>query len=95
MKNVLLIFSFFFLVSFITDGATQEPAQNDSDNLNYQIEQPGTITFTEGAKIKGKVDKPQVIIFLPKEKTYYKDITLERSFEKELMEPLPFVHVQE
>jgi hypothetical protein len=57
----------------------------------YRIEKPGTITFTVGAKIKGKVEKPQVVIFLPKDRTHYQEITLERNFREDLLEPLPFV----
>jgi hypothetical protein len=61
----------------------------------YMIEQPGIITFTEGAKIKGKVDKPQVLIFLPKEKSFYKEVQLQRSFINDLLEPLPFIPIIE
>lgn len=56
----------------------------------YRIEQPGTITFTVGVKISGKVEKPQVMIFLPKEKTLYREETFSRSFKQEIAEPLPF-----
>jgi hypothetical protein len=56
----------------------------------YKIEKPGTITFTVGVKIKGKVEKPQVMIFLPKEKPVYKEHALDRSFSAELAEPLDF-----
>ncbi len=63
----------------------------DSMVQEYRIEKPGTITFTVGARIKGKVEKPQVMIFLPKEKAHYQEITLERTFEQDLLEPLPFM----
>lgn len=63
----------------------------DTTVQEYRIEKPGTITFTVGARIKGKVEKPQVMIFLPKEKVHYQEITLERSFKQDLLEPLPFV----
>lgn len=56
----------------------------------YRIDEPGTITFTVGIKISGKVEKPQVMIFLPKEKTLYREELLTRSFKDELMQPLPF-----
>ncbi|MBN1309456.1 MAG: hypothetical protein JXA18_16170 [Chitinispirillaceae bacterium] len=56
----------------------------------YRIDQPGTITFTVGVKISGKVEKPQVMIFLPKEKTLYRKEVLTRSFSDELSQPLPF-----
>jgi hypothetical protein len=56
----------------------------------YRIDEPGTITFTVGVKISGKVEKPQVMIFLPKEKTLYREEEFTRSFKEELMQPLPF-----
>ncbi|MBN1128639.1 MAG: hypothetical protein JXA71_06615 [Chitinispirillaceae bacterium] len=56
----------------------------------YRIDQPGTITFTVGMVIKGKVEKPQVMIFLPKEKTYFRQRSFTHSFRDALGEPLPF-----
>ncbi len=59
------------------------------DGQGYRIDKPGTITFTVGVKIKGKVEKPQVMIFLPKEKPAYKEVTITHSFYDDIMEPLP------
>ncbi len=70
---------------------TTDNENPDSTMQGYRIEKPGTITFTVGARIKGKVEKPQVMIFLPKERIHYQEITLERSFKQDLLEPLPFV----
>jgi len=61
----------------------------------YRIDQPGTITFTVGVKIKGKVEKPQVMIFLPKEKPVYRKITFERSFIDDIKKPLPYEPIVE
>ena len=61
----------------------------------YRIDQPGTITFTVGVKISGKVEKPQVMIFLPKEKTLYRDEKLTRSFSEEIQQPIPFSAITE
>lgn len=57
---------------------------------SYRVDKPGTITFTVGVKIKGKVEKPQVVIFLPKEKPVYRPVTLEKSYVKDIMKPLRF-----
>ena len=73
-------------------------SDTESDSVEeqgYRIEQPGTITFTVGVKIKGKVEKPQVMIFLPKEKTVYREIKFERSFLEDLADPLPFTPIIE
>jgi len=56
----------------------------------YRIDQPGTITFTIGMVIKGKVEKPQVMIFLPKEKSFFREQEFSHSFREELSRPLPF-----
>lgn len=71
---------------------SQDSASSEQDEKNqiYKIEKPGTITFTVGVKIKGKVEKPQVMIFLPKEKSIYKEHELDRSFSSELSQPLDF-----
>jgi hypothetical protein len=60
----------------------------------YRIDKPGTITFTVGVKIKGKVEKPQVMIFLPKEKPYYNKATFAYSFMDDIMKPLPFTGIE-
>jgi hypothetical protein len=60
----------------------------------YRIDKPGTITFTVGVKIKGKVEKPQVMIFLPKEKPFYQKATFSYSFVDDIMKPLPFAPVE-
>ena len=59
------------------------------EGASYRIDKPGTITFTVGVKIKGKVEKPQVMIFLPKEKPLYREISIKHSFYSDIMEPLP------
>jgi len=67
--------------------SVQKPVAEGSD---YVVEQPGTITFKHGIVIVGKVEKPQVLIFLPKEKSYYRDIAFARSFAEDIAQPLPF-----
>jgi hypothetical protein len=76
-------------------GAKPDTIKTNSqkDKTDYLIEQPGTITFTVGVKILGKVEKPQVVIFLSKEKTTYRDISFTYSFEKNIEKPLPFVPI--
>jgi hypothetical protein len=70
------------------------PCQDNTkkDDQGYRIDKPGTITFTVGVKIKGKVEKPQVVIFLPKEKPYYRETEITHSFLNDIMEPLPLKH---
>lgn len=76
--------------------AKPESSRADSASAPaFRIDQPGTITFTVGMVIKGKIEKPQVIIFLPKEKTYYRDLKFTHSFAGELSDPLPFTPVLE
>lgn len=88
---VIMVLLLTFTVWAEENKDTLEMENQDSTVKEYQIEKPGTITFTVGAKIKGKVEKPQVMIFLTKERVHYKEITLDRSFQQDLLEPLPFV----
>jgi len=88
---VIVLLSLTFFVWAEENKNTLEMEIPDSTVKEYRIEKPGTITFTVGAMIKGKVEKPQVMIFLPKERVYYQEITLERSFQQDLLEPLPFI----
>ncbi|MFP4415825.1 MAG: hypothetical protein ACLFSB_00985 [Chitinispirillaceae bacterium] len=93
MKTYLIGIVVFILCHL--SGWAQQPSasfQEDSSQVSqgYQIDKPGTITFTMGVKIKGKVEKPQVMIFLPKEKTWNKEMEFERSFKDDLMSPLPY-----
>jgi hypothetical protein len=85
-------------------AATEAPApqtppkpqgQDSTEQAGYRIEQPGTITFTVGMVIKGKIEKPQVMIFLPKEKTMYREQKFSHSFAEDLGEPLPFTPILE
>ena len=69
--------------------------QDSTDRAGYRIDQPGTITFTVGMVIKGKIEKPQVMIFLPKEKTFYREQKFSHSFNDDLAEPLPFAPILE
>lgn len=94
-KLFILIFLTYTFTWGVEEEQKPDSLKQDSDSTQqlYRVEKPGTITFTIGAKIKGKVEKPQVMIFLPKEKTHYRQIILERSFKEDLFEPLPFVPV--
>jgi hypothetical protein len=81
------------LVVFVPVGAQaqdQDNAKASQDGKGYRIDKPGTITFTVGIKIKGKVEKPQVMIFLPKERPVYNKATFSMSFQDDIMKPLPF-----
>lgn len=94
MKRLNATMMVLFCAAAILLGAddAQEAASAKSD---YVVDKPGTITFTHGLVIVGKVEKPQVMIFLPKEKSYYREIEFRRSFSDEMAQPLPFAPVIE
>ena len=83
------------LVPAFSNAASGDSTATAESGNGYRIEQPGTITFTVGVKISGKVEKPQVMIFLPKEKTLYRNEVPRRSFYNELIQPLPFTPLSE
>ena len=88
-----LLILFICLLLHAGSEATQNLPAAPKDTVaqqGYRIVQPGTITFTVGMVIKGKVEKPQVMIFLPKEKSYFREQEFSHSFREELSTPLPF-----
>jgi hypothetical protein len=96
MKLLIKMCKLVIVVTGMAGAGSVLAVQPAADTLGqaeqgYRIDQPGTITFTVGVKISGKVEKPQVIIFLPKEKTLYRNEKFDRSFKEELSEPLPFI----
>ncbi|MDG5813614.1 hypothetical protein QA601_00850 [Chitinispirillales bacterium ANBcel5] len=83
----LLLVAMLFLYSY--------PAwSNEEEGFSYKIEKPGTITFTVGAQISADVHKPQVIIFLPKEEIYYRDIKMTHSFTEQISKPLSLKRIR-
>jgi hypothetical protein len=93
MKPLKFLLTLLFLIclSYSDQKSKDSVSVNDSSgSQGYRIDQPGTITFTVGVKIKGKVEKPQVMIFLPKEKTIYREIEFSKTYKEDLMTPLPF-----
>jgi len=63
----------------------KERAISEKDNI---VRRPGEITFTVGAVIEGKVEKPQVIIVFPKEKPKNDTLVFDNSFRSEMLKPL-------
>ncbi len=95
MIGILLVLLSISIAGAPADAPVGTRTDSTKTEQGYRIDQPGTITFTVGVKISGKVEKPQVMIFLPKEKTLYREEVLTRSFSEELAQPLPFTPVIE
>ena len=72
-----------------------ETTTKTDEDIEYEVEQLGTITFTVGVKIKGKLEKPQVVIFLPKGKSQFRKMDFSYSFKKDIYKPLPLNPVEE
>lgn len=73
----------------IAKGAAADTSKSRrSDQQGYVLRRPGEITFTTGAVIEGKVEKPQVMIILPKEKTQADSILFDQSFRAQMLKPL-------
>ena len=94
MRAVLSVLLVLSCMANTIRAQKQSDVQSGSEK-GYTIEEPGTITFKVGLKIKGKVAKPQVVIFLPKEETIQRDMSFERSFTDNIMESLPFVPIMD
>ncbi|MCU0608805.1 MAG: hypothetical protein MUF22_03430 [Chitinispirillaceae bacterium] len=88
-----LLASFMLLLSVNMTSAAVPASPDSTARQEYSIDQPGTITFRVGMVIKGKIEKPQVVIFLPKEKPYFREFKVTHSFVDDLNDPLPFVPI--
>jgi hypothetical protein len=97
MKKMVPILCLMLLFTGLRASAqtSLDSIASPDDKSGYKIDKPGTITFTVSLVIKGKAEKPQVVIFLPKEKSLYEPMTFNRSFIKDIMKPLPLVPVTE
>jgi|WetSurMetagenome_2_1015567.scaffolds.fasta_scaffold00479_15 hypothetical protein len=68
----------------------REASKKTPSERGHKVDKPGTITFTEGLSVKSKVEKPQMMIFLYKEKPVYRKEEASMSFLRDIMKPLPF-----
>lgn len=91
VKKTLLMVLCAVLMSVVIVRAAETGASKQVSEAGYRIDEPGTITFTVGLKIKGKIEKPQVMIFLPKEKSIYREVEFTHSFAEDIEKPLPFI----
>ncbi len=98
-KNMVKYFKFIFsilIVFSICFSIEPDSSQiNKEQKGDYQMVEPGTISFTVGVKIKGKFEKPQVLIFLVKEKSQYREMNFSYSFKEDILTPLPFIPIKE
>lgn len=92
---IVFLFCWLRAITVYADTVQPDSGTVEDAGRGYKIEEPGTITFTVGVKISGKVEKPQVVIFLLKEKTLYRNELFERSFYERHGELLPFTPIVE
>jgi len=82
--------------SFETGSATPRGAKGEvSSSANaaedeFIIKKPGEITFTTGIVIEGRVEKPQVMLVLTKERVKMEELNFEQSFVRNITEPLRY-----
>jgi hypothetical protein len=93
--KTLFLVLFTASIAFSQDSDQKITSDEDDEDIQYEVEQLGTITFTVGVKIKGKFEKPQVIIFLPKGKSQFREMDFSYSFKKDIYKSLPFKPIKE
>ncbi|OGS37574.1 MAG: hypothetical protein A2293_00195 [Elusimicrobia bacterium RIFOXYB2_FULL_49_7] len=71
-------------------AAVAEKAATGRSNENYVIRKPGEITFTTGIVIEGRVEKPQVMLILTKERIRLDPVLFRRSFLKDITRSLQY-----
>jgi hypothetical protein len=86
MNKVLFLLTFFAIIL----GQTP-PNSEDED---FVIKKPGEITFTSGIIIEGRVEKPQVLLIMTKEKTKLPPLKLNASMIRFIEEPVNISSVQ-
>jgi hypothetical protein len=69
-------------------GGKPAAAGDPADRDDFVIRKPGEITFTTGIVIEGRVEKPQVMLILTKERIKLQPVTFERSFVNRVTEPV-------
>lgn len=90
--KILIVISLCVSIALAQDS---DQGSNNDEDIEYEVEQLGTITFTVGMKIKGKLEKPQVVIFLPKGNSQFRKMDFSYSFKKDIYKPLPLNPVKE
>lgn len=72
----------------LIQGLANAAAQAGQDE--FVIKKPGEITFTTGIVIEGRVEKPQVMLVLSKEKIRIADEAFKNSFLSRITRPLQY-----
>jgi len=84
---VACIFFLLFLSSLLW-GQTTNKNEVAADPNDFVIKKPGEITFTSGIIIEGRVEKPQVLLIMTKEKTKLPALKLNSSMIRFIEEPV-------
>ncbi|MBL8026755.1 MAG: hypothetical protein JNL74_10115 [Fibrobacteres bacterium] len=77
-----------FLLLMTALVIAQKSASANSAEDEAVIKKPGEITFTSGIVIEGRVEKPQVLLIMSKEKTKLPELKLNASMIKFIEEPV-------
>jgi hypothetical protein len=80
MNKMILLLLFAALLL----GQTTPKSEDD----DFVIKKPGEITFTSGIIIEGRVEKPQVLLIMTKEKTKLPPLKLNSSMIRFIEEPV-------
>jgi len=86
MSKALMIF--FLWLTLALNLSLAQFFEEDQDKAEYYFQKPGELVFIKGTVIKGKVERPQVMIIIQKEKIKKTEKKLKRSFRKEILKPL-------
>ncbi|MFH1761386.1 MAG: hypothetical protein ABIA63_09840 [bacterium] len=76
------------IAGFLLSGKMIAQENNIEDKGLYKMDKPGTITFKTGTEIVAKTEKPQVEIFIEKEKPKLLKVMEEPSLVNLIEKPL-------
>ncbi len=92
MKSIFMIIIFMISLAgaqMSVPVKNKAPAGEPKDD-DFIIKKPGEITFTSGIVIEGRVEKPQVMLVLTKEKIKSDPSSYKQSFLKNITDPLRY-----
>ena len=92
LRTLLLLLS---VLAAVTPTQSLVPAKSRSAgpasaDEEFIIKKPGEITFTSGIVIEGRVEKPQVMLVLTKERIKVEPVLFQQSFLKNITDPLRY-----
>lgn len=92
-KNIVLVLVIFLTLSALVNGQNSDknPTLNEApieETKKPDIQNNDVKLFIDKIEVEGRLEKPQVMLFLPGQTPEIDDIQIERSFMKKIFRPV-------